>query len=112
MLTSGEMVKEMVVIRNLWSVFGLVEKVIRRVDVTSSKGGFCPMGKLIVFKLITSWTDDIFVNGPYTDLRREGSLDNMEISQHRGNGPKYETFDPPIFIEKDFDIDGSYSLST
>ena len=104
MLTSGEMVKEMVVIRNLWSVFGLVEKVIRRVDVTSSKGGFCPMGKLIVFKLITSWTDDIFVNGPYTDLRREGSVDNMEISQHRGNGPKDETFGSPIFIQKDFDI--------
>ena len=32
--------------------------------VTSSKGGFSPMGKLMVFRLITSSTDDIFVNGP------------------------------------------------
>ena len=28
----------------------------------------------------------------------------MVISQHHGNGPKYETFGSPIFIEKDFDI--------
>ena len=59
-------------IRNLWSCVCWPEKVIRRLDLTSSKGGFSPMGKLIVFKLITSWTDDIFVNGPYTDLPREG----------------------------------------
>ena len=98
------------VIRNLWSVFGLVEKVIRRVDVTSSKGGFCPMGKLIVFKLITSWTDDIFVNGPYTDLRRRliiwKSHSIVETNQ------KMKISGSPIFIEKDFDIHGSYSLST
>ena len=58
------------VIRNLWSCVCWLEKVIRRLDLTSSNGGFSPMGKLIVFKLITSWTDDIFVNGPYTDLPR------------------------------------------
>ena len=57
-------------IGNLWSVFAR-ESHQETLDLTSSNGGFSPMGKLIVFKLITSWTDDIFVNGPYTDLPRE-----------------------------------------
>ena len=46
------------------------------------------MGKLIVFKLITSWTDDIFVNGPYTDLPRERCWSYADLLDH-GKRPKW-----------------------
>ena len=42
------------VIRNLWSCVCWPEKVIRRLDLTSSKGGFSPMGKLS--SLLSGWS--------------------------------------------------------